>query len=127
MFETETQTVEWEDLKSARGHSDIEPEEDELDFEEVSRETLDELDKKGWCLWRCQLFGNQVIAVVRDENIFNKQLRFSDPLRVAARYPYFTVDELRSLVHDSDQTIRFIYESKKLTPTKLILDGSDVT
>jgi|GEM_PF-2474723 len=118
----ETPDIGWENLKSA---ADAAGPEQEQSYEEVSRKTLEALDKKGWCLWRCRLFDNGVISVVRDSHLFDKQLRFSDPLRIPARYPVFTVDELRYLVEKDDRTIRMVYEAKKLAPAEILIDTGD--
>ncbi len=111
-----TQDIDWDEMQSATTGSNPEIKED---AEVVSRKTLEDLDKKGWCLWRCRILDDQVITVVRDSPIFRKQLRFSDPLRVPASYPVFTVDELHYLAHAEEWTIRMVYESKKLAPAEI--------
>jgi hypothetical protein len=103
----------------SEGQKVIHPEES---YAEVSRKTLAALEEKGWCLWRCKLFNDAIICVVRDKSIFDRPSQFSDPLREARKYPFFTVKELRSLVKDSDQTIRMIYEVKKLAPANILFN-----
>jgi hypothetical protein len=94
----------------------------EESYKEVSRKTLMALDGKGWCLWRCKLFNEAIVCIVLDKSIFDRPSQFSDPLREARKYPFFTVHELRSLVKDSDQTIRMVYEVKKLAPANILFD-----
>ncbi len=115
----ETKTTEWDELESAGNK-----EQDRRYYEAVSDKTFEFLARRGWCIWECAFFGGENISIIQDKELFNKQLRFTDPLRIPAQYPLFTVEELHELMGKSDEMVRRIYEAKKNSPAPLWIEGS---
>jgi len=74
---------------------------------ETARRTRELLNSRGWCLWRCSVLNNDVIAVVRDELVEG----------VPQGYPVYTECELALIGGDDvrETTIKLIHEAKKLT------------
>jgi len=86
--------------------------EDEPQLAEVVAEcTRELLATKGWCLWKCSVLGDEVIAVVRDELVNG----------IPDGYPVYTNAELEELCQDnvSDSTLRLVHEVKKLVGAKV--------
>lgn len=73
--------------------------------EVVAEETRRQLEGQGWCLWRCSTLGDDVIVVARDELV----------TAYPTGYPVYLVQELEELLGASADTVRRIYEVKKLT------------
>jgi hypothetical protein len=65
------------------------------------------LSDRGWCLWRCESLDNDVIAVVRDDNIHD----------VYGTCITYTEEELRRLFNERRPvdlaTLRLIHEAKR--------------
>lgn len=97
----------------------------EQELKDLSDKTLISLGEQGYSIWACDLFNGAKITIVRDDdkNLFNQQLRFSDPRRAAAQYPIFTVRELRELKKTSDWTWWMVREAKSLAPCWIELEG----
>jgi len=79
--------------------------------EEVARRTSELLATRGWCLWRCNTLGGEVIAVVMDENVEG----------VPEGYPVYIEAELEELFWSnvSGAHLRLVHEAKKLTGAKV--------
>ena len=88
---------------------------------QVSKRTLTALSRYGWCLWKCAALGDEVIAVVQDRDILEKQMSFTGPLRRMAQYPVYTVPEIRELAKLNDREIRFVHKVKKRFGMELTL------
>ena len=63
------------------------------------------LSNKGWCLWQCELLGNDVIAIVRDDSVHE----------VPGRYVTYTESELRHIFTSplSHLSLRIIHQAKR--------------
>jgi len=74
--------------------------------EEVARHSRQLLATQGWCLWKCGALGDEVIAVVVDENVAG----------VPRGCPTYTELELAELTRGNiaGSTLRLIHEAKKL-------------
>lgn len=94
----------------------------ELPITEISDKTYDLIARQGYCLWTLSRFNGQVISIVGDEEAIGKQLSFTDPLRLAAQYPMFTIPEVHELKSKSDEMIIRIIEIKKLAPARILLE-----
>jgi hypothetical protein len=79
--------------------------------EEVARRTRYLLATRGWCLWKCNVLGGDIIAVVLDETVDG----------VPEEYPVYTAEELGELCQDSvsEATLRLVHEAKKLAGAKV--------
>lgn len=91
-----------------------------IDYQKVDKVTWEKLGKDGFCVWTCEKIGK--IVILLDPHLFDGQMRFSDPLYLAAQYPRYTVDELRQLVSKSDAMIDRINEVKKIAPAQILID-----
>ena len=78
----------------------------ELAAELVALRTRKFLDSRGWCLWKCNLFGGEVIVVVKDETVegFPKG------------HPVYTEAELEKLMRGNikDSSLHLVHEAKKI-------------
>ena len=76
----------------------------ELQAQEVAARTQDLLEKRGWCLWGCEVLGGEVIVIARD-----------DKVEVPEGYVVYTDDELKRLFSKpmTAGTVRLIHEAKK--------------
>jgi hypothetical protein len=78
----------------------------ELAAELVALRTRKLLDNRGWCLWKCSVFGGEVIVVVRDETVegFPKG------------HPVYTEAELDKLMGSNikDSSLHLVHEAKKM-------------
>ena len=63
------------------------------------------LSNRGWCLWQCELLGNDVIAIVKDDNV----------QEVPGRYVTYTESELKQIFtrRMNRVTLRIIHEAKR--------------
>ena len=80
--------------------------------EEVARHSRQLLATQGWCLWKCGALGDEVIAVVVDENVEG----------VPRGCPTYTELELEELTRGNIavSTLRLIHEAKKLAGAVVI-------
>jgi len=91
----------------------VQPEEVALtQAREVARRTRELLFTQGWCLWKCSTLNDEIIAVVRDENVTG----------VPIDYPVYTEAELEELCQGdiSEATLRLVHEAKKLAGAKIV-------
>lgn len=84
--------------------------------EETARHTRELLDSQGWCLWKCNALGGDVIAVVIDESVEGVE-----------GYPVYTEAELEELCQDdvSEATLRLVHEAKRLAGAKVTNSEGD--
>jgi DNA repair ATPase RecN len=80
--------------------------------QEVARCTREHLASRGWCLWRCRALGDEVIVVVRDENVKG----------MPQGYAVYTEEELEKLFSGgvSDSTLRLVHAAKKVAGAVII-------
>ena len=98
----------------------VQKEDEPQPAEAVAERTRELLATRGWCLWKCNIFGGEVIAVVLDENVDG----------VPEGYPIYTIAELGAMNGVSytrhpekrficESTLRLVHEAKKLTGAKV--------
>lgn len=90
----------------------VQKEDEPQPAEAVAERTRELLATRGWCLWKCSILGDEIIAVVLDENLEG----------VPAGYPVYTEAELEELCRDgvSEATLRLVHEAKKLAGATVI-------
>ena len=78
----------------------------ELVAEVVALRTRKLLDSRGWCLWKCSLFGGEVIVVVKDETVDG----------YPKGHPVYSEAELEKLMHGNikDSSLHLVHEAKKI-------------
>jgi len=93
---TRTQLLTWSD-----DHTRV------LNAARTASDTESILSARGWCLWRCESLGNDVIAIVRDDSIPD----------VYGMYVTYTQEELQCLFNErrpvDRATLRLIHEAKR--------------
>jgi hypothetical protein len=75
-----------------------------MSYEEVSRRTTIALKEKGWCCWQCATLDNEIIVIVRDEEVSG----------YPAGHPVYTERELKDLALMNASGMRLIQEAKKM-------------
>lgn len=88
----------------------VEPEEGLQLAEVVAERTYEQLATRGWCLWKCDVLGDDIIVVVRDELVQD----------IPEGYPVYTSQELFDLLDLDDAMVRMIHEAKKLGDASII-------
>lgn len=93
------------------------------DATKVAQRTAELLRTQGWCLWRCDSLGGDIITLTRD-NFSPSEEQEREIMRVLAALantqenkdlagvPY-TVSELQQLLEGDEATIRLVHEAKK--------------
>jgi hypothetical protein len=78
----------------------------ELAAELVALRTRKLLDSRGWCLWKCSVFGGEVIVIIRDERVEG----------YPKGHPVYTEAELERLMQGDvkDSTLHLVHEAKKM-------------
>jgi hypothetical protein len=73
---------------------------------ETARRTEELLATRGWCLWKCSVMNDEVIVVVRDEQVTG----------YPQGYVVYTEGELKELFKNdvSDSSLALVYETKKV-------------
>lgn len=74
--------------------------------EGIARRTEELLVSRGWCLWRCNALGGDIIALARDEGVDG----------IPEGMPVYTEAELGKLFSNksvTQATLRLIHEAKK--------------
>ena len=74
--------------------------------EEIARHTEDLLASRGWCLWRCDALGGDIIGVAKDEGVDG----------IPEGVPVYTEAELGNLFSNkpvTQATLRLIHGGKK--------------
>jgi hypothetical protein len=74
-----------------------------LPAEEVAAESSKLLEDQGWCTWRCERLGGDVIVVVIDELITG----------YPAGFPVYTLQELKDILQLDDPMLQMAHEAKK--------------
>ncbi len=78
--------------------------------EEVSINTLLNIQRQGYCLWKCSALNGDIIMVIDGPISEN----------VVILYPVYTLEELDLLMKLDDSTIRLVHLTKKLGGSELI-------
>ena len=105
----EPQDVVWDELQGAATCSGSET---PYEIIKLADDTRRDLETKGWALWKCSVLNNETIAIVKDRAILNRQIRFTDELRIATRYPVYTEAELTELISKNNPAgIRLVHEA----------------
>lgn len=68
------------------------------------------LDGKGWCFWKCSVFHNEIIVIIRDKAVEGYPENFT----------IYTEAELKELIKRSDYGMMRLHEAKKVTQGELI-------
>ena len=80
----------------------------------VAQRTYNQLEGRGWCVWRLDKLDGMEICLVRGDNIMN----------VPAGYPVFNVKEIILLFEDSGpglEGFKFLCAIKEITP--VVVEG----
>lgn len=68
------------------------------------------LDGKGWCFWKCSVFHNEIIVIIRDKTVEGYPENFTA----------YTEAELSELVKVSPHALGLLHQAKKATQGELI-------
>ncbi len=100
------------------------PAEETAAAEETVERTMELLESRGWCLWRCSALGGEVIAIVRGEvsEIMEEVDLMNHP---GSSYPVYTEEELYQLFSGdvSEAHVRLVHEAKKMAGAVIVRSG----
>lgn len=109
------------------------PAEETAAAEETAERTMELLESRGWCLWRCSALGGEVIAVVRGELSETAEVDLMNHLVDAGRTesgsavdnPVYTEEELYQLFSGdvSEAHLRLVHEAKKMAGAVIVRSG----
>ena len=75
----------------------------EAPAEDIAAESSKQLEDQGWCTWRCEGLGGDVIVVIISELITN----------YPRDYPVYTLQELRDILPLDDLMLQAAHRAKK--------------